>query len=215
MIKKVTALFLIYAVGLSSVQLVAIPDCSKLKSALINGAWFIIKPFDTISDTEVTEFTLHGRQEKSMNDMQKEIKANWDSLDKFSEPDFVKFNLCTDYQPTEKSTDRFKNYHARKKAEIKKGQKKAFSIYQDVPEKKHILLYWHGTGCELKKAVIKFTHYKPYTYLASGLKWLALAAVVGTGIEEGVKLVKKARKKEKAKNDRIIIGDQDEDMVLA
>ena len=137
-----------------------------------SGAWKIVKPFDWVTDKGTVEFNPGEIKRKSMEEIGNDIRDNW----KNKKTSYVCPNV------DEKALESILNESEPKS-----------------PEKNHVLIYWYGTGCYPKRTFLKFVHYKPFTFAATGMKYMVLAAFAGMGIEQIAKRIKKYRKKSKEK----------------
>lgn len=141
-----------------------------LKSWVHRGCYFLIKPFDWVDPDKVIEFHHTGRKERTMDEMQKEIQEHVNQVEKG--------NMSVWYK------DDYLYFLA---------NPNGFSIFKDQPAGKNrnkILVDWYGPGCLGKRIFVKFLHYRPFSYAATGIKWMSLAAVTGIAIEEGTKRIK-------------------------
>jgi hypothetical protein len=173
MVKNIKRLFFLSLFFMPIYTACVSSQWSSIKSVLADGAWAVIKPFDVITNDGVIEFTPQGRVRKDMAQMKQEVAGSIPTIETSEKYAFPK--------------------------KVKEILEKATNSNQNNFKKHHINVYWHGTSCVPKRAALALMHYSPTAYIATGLKWLTLTALIGTGVEEGVKFLKKLRTKGKKK----------------
>ena len=69
-------------------------------------------------------------------------------------------------------------------------------------EDKHVFIYWYNYKCLGIRKILTFLHCKPYTYVASGIWYVVLAAGTARGVQKVAKYFKKRNKKKRKEQKR-------------